>query len=275
MGAFDGLSASLLIDLCVAKECDLFVSKNDGSGGTLYRLAANASVSSYFRIPPPPPPLHDEAWAWFAYGEFNESSATWADRTGRHGAARVVSGNAIVQTLGGHGALGNVTAVHGTASTAISFGDVLPTGDFSICSTARYTGANQGRILQAGGINWLHGHCATWAGVAFGLNAWVTPTQNYVDPNTNWLVMCTSTDAGADPEAAIVMTAASGIISVGLSNGPKWSAANNTGLFVNDGLYPSDHADFAVAEVVIWPRALTTIELREAIVLTHSSALGA
>jgi hypothetical protein len=59
MESYD-VTSHILAESCVLKGCDFFRSNNDGSGGTLYRLAATPGVDSYFRAPPspflPPPP---------------------------------------------------------------------------------------------------------------------------------------------------------------------------------------------------------------------------
>ena len=54
MESYD-VKASILAQICSDVGCDLFVSKNDGSGGTLFKLEA-ANASSYLRMAPAPPP---------------------------------------------------------------------------------------------------------------------------------------------------------------------------------------------------------------------------
>jgi hypothetical protein len=146
----------------------------------------------------------------------------------------------------GHGATSEVLALSGTTSSRISFGAVIPSA-FTVCSVTRYTGRTQRRILDGGGTNWFHGHFNRLAGAAY-YEDWKTAyNQNNVSPNTDWVVMC-GTNAGSQMK---------------LLNGVDvGTAAGGTGglsLFVNGA---SETSDFAIAEVVVWPRGLTDDEMR-------------
>ena len=64
MESYD-VKASVLALICADAGCDLFVSKNDDSGGTLFKLGTNGGASTYLRTspaPPPPPPPGSLLW---------------------------------------------------------------------------------------------------------------------------------------------------------------------------------------------------------------------
>lgn len=190
--------------------------------------------------------------AWYCPGAFDLASNTWQDCSG-NGNTATLSGSGLAESRSaGHGATSEVLALSGTTSSVISFGAVIPSA-FTVCSVTRYTGSAKRRILDGAGANWLHGHYYGRAGVAY-YEGWKTKKKNYVSPNTDWVVMC-GTNAGSQ------LTLANGV-DVG-------TAAGGTGgvsLFVNAGSertsYGNEKSDFAIAEVVVWPRGLTDVEMR-------------
>ena len=112
------------------------------------------------------------------------------------------------------------------------------------------------RILQ-GSANWfhghwLHGHWNVRAGVAY-YEGWKTKWQNNVSPNTDWVVMCGGSSRRSQ------LTLANGV-DVGTATG----GTGGVSLFVNaDGRYGgNEKSDFAIAEVVVWPRGLTDDVMR-------------
>ena len=196
----------------------------------------------------------------------------------------------------GHGATAEVAALSGTTSSQISFGAIIESS-FTVCSVTRYTGGSKARILNAGGANWLHGHYNGLAGVAY-YNGWKTAETDNVSPDTDWVVMCgknagfivvNNVDVGiatggvsADvlcgghrAETCALCPFSDGTINgafygAGWCNGDcSWDAANNncvtpsTGglsLWVNGGAY-IETSDFAIAELIVWPRCLTSEEM--------------
>ncbi|EJK70530.1 hypothetical protein THAOC_08100, partial [Thalassiosira oceanica] len=167
-------------------------------------------------------------------------------------------GNLLIATIDGpglwHGTDSEVAvaAVKGTTASKIDFGYVIKT-TFTICSVTRYTDGTQERILN-GNFNWLHGHWEGSAGVAF-YGSWVTSSQNNVDPNTDWVVMCGTNADGTDAESRLK-----------LANGANTATENggwgDTTLWINGGLLmPAESSDFAVAEVMVWDRGLTSEEM--------------
>jgi len=141
-----------------------------------------------------------------------------------------------------------VLALSGTTSSQIAFGPVIKS-EFTVCSVTRYTGGRKQRILNGGGANWLHGHWRGNAGVAY-YEGWKTAVKDNVSPDTDWVVMCGS-NAGSE------LKLANGV-DVGIATG----GIGGVSLFVNAGRFPSEKSDFAIAEVVVWPRGLTDVEMR-------------
>ena len=166
------------------------------------------------------------------------------------GNTATLSGSGLTELRSaGHGAASEVLALSGTTSSVISFGAVIQ-NEFTVCSVTRYTGGTKGRILDGGGANWLHGHHDGKAGVAY-YDGVKTPWQNNVSPDTDWVVMC-GTNAGSQ------LKLVNGV-SVGTATGGRGGVS----LFVNGGPY-HQYSDFAIAEVVVWPRGLTSEEMHRA-----------
>jgi hypothetical protein len=208
------------------------------------------------RIRPPPTPLQPlpaaypkDMNAWYCPGAFDlgASSNTWQDCSG-NGNTAALSGLGLAESRSaGHGATSEVLALSGTTSSVISFGAVIPS-EFTVCSVTRYTGGTKGRILNGGGANWLHGHLLGLAGVAH-YDMMNMAFQNNVSPNTDWVVMC-GTNAGSQLKLAN-----------GVDVGTAAGGTGGVSLFVNAGTY-DEKSDFAIAEVVVWPRGLTSDEMR-------------
>ena len=183
--------------------------------------------------------------AWFESGTFDLEDGTWRNEiAGGTGAPLVGSGLNEVREAG-HGAIRVVTALHGTTTDTIDFGDVIKT-EFTICSVTRYTGDAKGRILNGEGANWLHGHHKGHAGMAY-YDKGITADINNVEPNTNWVVMC-GTNAGSQLKLVN-----------GVDKGTGTGGQGGVRLLVNNG--GSQKSDFAIAEVMVWDRGLTDDEL--------------
>ena len=187
--------------------------------------------------------------AWFRSGEFDLGSKTWPNAV-QGGTSATLSGNGLRrESKSGHGALGVVTALEGTTADSINFGNVIK-NVFTICSVTRYTGGAKGRLLNGKGLNWLHGHYWGKAGVAY-YNKWVTKGGGTnVAPVTDWVVMCGS-NAGSQLK-----------LLNGVDKGTANGGQGGVNLWVNGGGYmPGESSDFAIAEVMVWDRGLTSEEM--------------
>ena len=200
--------------------------------------------------------------AWYCPGAFDLASGTWHDCSG-NGNTATLSGSGLNESRSaGHGAANEVLALSGTTSSVVAFGPVIKSS-FTLCSVTRYTGGTMLRVLT-GGVHWLHGHLYGEAGAAYygadGLDGTKTVRPGVISPNTDWLVMCGTNSA----ETQLMLAN-------GLDVGTHSGGVGNVSLFVNAGGYPpwgapgGNHAsDFAIAEVVVWPRGLTSEELHHA-----------
>ena len=219
-----------------------------------------------------------EAASWFTMAGLDVTGSAWADSSGNAPPAQITGTGAVVKTQSGHGAAEEVTALHGGTSTKVDFGsDPLPQGSFAICSATRYTGANKARVLQAKGLNWLHGHWNGYAGVAY-YDDWVTAAtgSKNVDPNTDWVVMCGTSD-GRGGEANVFLARSDGT-TVRVDTGSSSTDATtkgSTGLAINTGSASREVSDFAIAEVITWHRELSVTELKEVAKDIAGRVLGA
>ena len=203
--------------------------------------------------PPPSPPalLLPAAYpgdlnAWYCPGAFDIANSTWQDCSG-NGMTATLSGSGLAESRSaGHGATSAVLALSGTTSSVISFGAVIQSS-FTVCSVTRYTGGAKWTILQ-GDANWFHGQHNGWAGVAFYGAAKTTWQTNVGGPNTDWVVMC-GTNAGSQLKLVN-----------GVDVGAATGGTGDQSLFVNAGYYLW-HSDFAIAELAVWPRGLTSAEM--------------
>lgn len=196
----------------------------------------------------------------------------WPDATGNYGRPAILSGDGLRSvTEAGHGAVNEVTALHGTREGAsVRFGHVVK-ATFTICSLTRYTSSDaprRKRILNGQGTGkagqgwWVHGHWAGRAGVAHYGNRWMTPSTGTLEDRADWLVMCGSNGGGGGQMLAN---------GVGLEN----DGLGDYTLHINSGWsMPGEASDFAVAEVIVWDRALTDDELRHQSSRLHHLLLG-
>jgi hypothetical protein len=218
--------------------------------------------------PPPWTPHQTQPYAWYKHGTFDEKMMMWPEATGVYGQPAILSGGGFTAvTEGGHGAVNEVTSLHGTREdSSIRFGRVIQS-TFSICSVTRYTSSdqnNQKRILNGGGGSWYHGHWNSRAGVAYYGPSHSTSSQNQLEAKTDWLVMCGS---NADGDGFGGM----------LANGVevRRGSQGQRDLYINAGSYmPREASDFALAEVIIWDRALSEDELRREASRLHYLLLG-
>jgi len=198
--------------------------------------------------------------AWFK--SENASTTGWFSVVSKAGAQLgSVSNNdplAYVAREAGFGAAKPVKFVTGFKSTQFSFGTIL-SQTYTVCSVTRYTGlSNQGNVLvagsAAGGWNqWLHGHWHTRTGVAMYDGVWRSRQWNRNMGTVQWIVLCGSNGGGAILHDGLPVTA--------FPQPPptNMAAPLNRTLAVN--MDQTAASDFAIMEVMIWNRALTTDEM--------------
>jgi hypothetical protein len=173
------------------------------------------------------------------------------------------SGIGLASEGPGHGAAATVSAVTGGVGTSVEWPAGSIPADFTICTLSRYTGGvdtEYQRILQTAtpGVNWLHGHWAGHAGVAYYGNAFVTPVVGNNPASlapTDWLIFC-------GQNAAPYQMYSMGRV-VGNTGPGEPPGQGNLALGINPA-GAGEHSPFAVAEVAVWNRGLSADELAQA-----------
>ena len=206
-------------------------------------------------------------------GEFDLTARLWPDASGS-GNAATLSGDGFSRVReSGNGSPWFVTALQGGTSSVIRFGSGrIIESEFTICSVTRYTGGTKHRILTGDDVNWLHGHHG-WVGVGLSpnpaagvayYNGWKTAETGHVSPDTDWVAMC-GTNAGSQLKLVN-----------GVDVGTSDSGSGGTSLWINGGQYASSQSsDFAIAELIVWPRGLASAEMYAAASHLSRNVLGA
>lgn len=198
---------------------------------------------------------------WFRAGQFDTYHNSWGNRGGGSTIQNFVVEDTAPVTKAyesGYGASVKIASLKGTTATQLEFGPIMP-HTYTICSLTRYTSTDwnkQKRILASedGRKNWLHGHHAARAGVAYYNNGWKSAATNRVSPNTNWVAMCGTNDPAVQAPYNVMVNGNF----VGTSTGGQ----DPSGLTVNK--FASEKSDFAIAEVIIWYGGLSKTAMESA-----------
>ena len=244
--------------------------------------------------------------AWFANADLEGAAsaahpprargARWVSRVGGFAAkptnpnvddvspAPAPSGSWGIQTVSGHGAERPVTAVHGTADTGYVFGaneHIMPAGEWSLCAVTRYDGDGAERVLTGSPVNFVFGHYGHFFNEERGM-VYVENSGGYLTETTfatqggkadknDWIVMCGANapfrqsvfaDGARVSSSALVSTAGSSSFALGINH------------FAAGQQYVTETSAFAVAEVLVWDRALSDEELLDASEYLRREVLG-
>ena len=140
------------------------------------------------------------------------------------------------------------------------FAGSLPSTAATVCSVSRYSStvaAHQNRILTSADVRWYHGHDSGIAGTATYYETPRTSTQTSNPPvATNWLVMC--------GETAAPFTMLANGVDVTITPLPTVTSRPPAGnLAINKGWNgPASFSDWAIMELIVWNRALSTADLQ-------------
>jgi hypothetical protein len=158
-----------------------------------------------------------------------------------------------------------ITYISGASTTKIVFPEVYSAlTEMSICTVTRYTSSLaqfRQRIFTSynAQINWLHGHYSGYSGAALYNGAWLgSPWYMFATTGMVWVSTCSSFTPGSGQYIFDV-------------NG-KTSSAAAASMVVPDQLtvngnspnIDSQWSAFGVAEFMVWNRAISNAELREA-----------
>jgi hypothetical protein len=142
--------------------------------------------------------------------------------------------------------------IYGDVNSNIRF----PTGSlpslFTLCTMTRYSGgAGRGRIINAFGANFVHGHDSVKRGVAYYGDKWVTGTTS-VGGLDNWLVMCAKS-SGRAPNNVVVDGQRVGTSDTTFTGGLQ--------LAINTG-QAGGTSDWIFAHAIVWDQLLSDDELQ-------------
>mmetsp|Transcript_20908 Transcript_20908/g.46426 ORF Transcript_20908/g.46426 Transcript_20908/m.46426 type:complete len:876 (-) Transcript_20908:59-2686(-) len=222
-----------------------------------YRLPKNAQTKSCKACAIKDSGFGVDPTYWLSADNFVPKRNVWLNKgTGPDVENVVMSGKAHLDLLSGDGAKSPMVAVTGGTSTAMRFGRIVPR-QYTICSLTKYTGKRyRGRILNAAGSNWLHGHWAARRGVVHYAN-WKTHYHGEVHNNPeDWVAVCGKSPSAA-PHSVMV-------------NGKFAGTANTNGAYPVNGLYinAGDHGNeksmFALSDLMIWDTPLSNFHMKKA-----------
>ncbi len=229
------------------------------NGGT--RISECECIPGYTglggRAPPPTCacPLNDP-WARVHASNWDSATGTLLDTSGfaRHSVSS--AGTIRTATSTGNGATAPQTYIYGDAAANIVFSTGWLPENFTLCSMTRYNGTTKGRIINALGADFAHGHHATHGrGVAKYNGQWVT-AQTGMGNDQDWLVFCGKSTG----------TAPNNVLANGAPRGVADSAANGllAQLAINAGdAATSQPSDWAFAHAIVWDRILSDAEMAQ------------
>jgi len=180
------------------------------------------------------PPITNGLVAWYDQTSWNQAGQTWADKTG--------NGNTMTKTRGTVNSVSNY--VYGTTADTLVFPNGILTSTYTLFHVTKYNGGNNERIFTSpSGTNWLSGHWAGLAGVAYH-EGWVGPTTNY--HGSNWVM---STDQKSLYRSNAVLRGTGG------------GGVSTTTLGINNGWFGGEYSAWACAETIVYNRELTGTEI--------------
>jgi hypothetical protein len=122
---------------------------------------------------------------------------------------------------------------------------VLPTL-YTLFHVAKYVGPTRGRIFNGTNSNWLSGFHSNKSGVAYHNTLWITQNTNNVHGD-NWVI---SSDQGSLYRSlGVNRTVATG--------------GGSTTLSINGTNITNEPSDWAVSEVIVYDRELSTSEIEQ------------
>jgi hypothetical protein len=199
------------------------------------------------------------AWAIYDAKNFNSTNQLLIDSSpnGRHATCTACS---LLSSIG-NGSTANIKSIVGTvvlnSNVLFPAGSIPP--NFTIFSLSRYTNAsgNKNRILTGTGAggdagNFILGHSNGSYPTCFNYNTFTSLFGTF--SNTNFCNLGFSS-ASTSPNNIIFEG------DVGVGNGNR----NTSGIVtcpLSVNLFPTERSDFALSQVIIWDRELTTEEMK-------------
>jgi hypothetical protein len=215
----------------------------------IYNINSNASI--FFS--PTPPPIFSvffkkTPWAMYFAEDYNIASNTLFNYI-NNGRNATTTGTITKTTASGNGAIGNITYISGGTTSTLIFPDNSIPVNFTILSLTRYNGNNKNRILQASGINWLHGHATSTTKTCYYPTAY---RSDNITTNMNDWLCCIGKNGGIAPN---------NILMDGVATGKAPGGTGGSSLRINTGWDNANKSDWALSCVMIWDSLLTDEEM--------------
>jgi hypothetical protein len=155
------------------------------------------------------------------------------------------------------GAAADITYLSGTTTSTINFPSGSKPSAYTICSVTKYsnvTNATRQRILQDySSAQWIHGHHGGNAGVFHNPpQTWMTNYSMNVTNATDWVVLCSRTNATETANNILVNNVSIGLVRSIYTSGPY-------ALTINGQNYEPSNFDFAY--LYVWNQELTYDEM--------------
>ncbi|CAE7298256.1 unnamed protein product, partial [Symbiodinium sp. CCMP2456] len=201
-------------------------------------------------IAKPADPPSQGMYAWF---KSENAGSVWRSSVGDF-EGHCNMGSVFRRVAAGNGADRPVTFIEGYTWSGYDFGNVIPP-THTVCAVTRYSGPHKGRILQSRSQNnWLHGHWARQAGVAY-YNGWLTSDSRTLDVE-DWVVLCGTNGAQRAFDGFSSGTPAN----IAAHNPhPPVKFTETIPLYINHGW--DEKSEFHVMEVITWDRVLSEAEM--------------
>ena len=196
---------------------------------------ADTSFASVFANKPP--------WGIYSAESWNSSTNTLVE-VRQNGRDATTSGVTQSVATSGNGATGSITYLSGNTQARVIWPANSIASTFTICSITRYSGPSKGRILNASGINWLHGHWSNNKNAVY-YQGWMAGGTN--SSVMDWAVVCGKNNG----------TAPNNVLANGVPVGTSSGGSGNGQLQINN----SENSDFQFSQLIIWDQTLTDSEM--------------
>ena len=178
---------------------------------------------------------------WYTADSF--SGTTWTDLSGNGNNATVTRGAPTVTTSSaGNGSTKSFNTVQGTTNDGLQFPSAILPSTYTLFYVGRQTSSsNRERVFDGIGNNWLSGWHGGHTGVAYH-GAWLTDQNDHF--GTNWIY-------GMDQNSYVRFN---GGVYTGSGGG------QSARLSINSGDQGAEKSNWAIAEVIVYNRTLSSME---------------
>ena len=202
-------------------------SSNQISIGNFYRagwIANPNNIPGYF--------AHYTPQSWSAINN------RWNDTSGNERHTIETRGTITTTTSLG------INALVGSTTSGLRFPTSVLPATYTLFHVARYTGGTRGRIFNGFNGNWLSGFWSAVSGVAYH-ESWLTQSSTSIHGD-NWIISCDQNKIYR---------------SNGIQRNAQIPSGGSQQLTINHGNTITEYSDWAVAEVIVYNRRLSPLEI--------------